>query len=267
MMNADFVRAIVEVVERSLTPKAVQGADFPAVVIPERAAIVDLERFQESRNRFRGKYHTNSIADFASYYAHRAENEAETYVDADALKATTFYNIAAKGHCDDIAVLTLKRSPAYNALLDLEGKRFTQRGLADWVEDWLPNLTIYREGAVLTTSQALAAIRNVEISASSSTSNQVSDVGARRSSLEQVEASSKGGLPTMLHMDLTPAEGLNMLTAKIRVQCFEDGGKPAFSLRPQGLDTLKELIAEEFVAQVRARMEYGATIYRGNFTP
>lgn len=270
MMNADFVRAVVETVERGITPKPIIQADFKAVALPDRTTIVDLERFNEKRNRFRGTYKTNSVADFAEYHLVRrraAAYEPQTYVDADSLKATTFFNIEALGHCDDIAVLTLKQSHAYQALLSLDGKRFTQRGLVDWVEDWLPNLTIYREGTVLGNAQAIAAIRTIEINATSKMESQVSDVGARRSSLEQIEASAKGGLPTSLLMELTPAEGLSQITAEIRIQCFEDGGKPAFALRVKSIDTLKELVAEDFVAKVRYKIGEFAMIYRGTFTP
>ncbi|NOM01335.1 DUF2303 family protein, partial [Klebsiella pneumoniae] len=55
---------------------AAVGRDLPAlgpvVVVPQNFNVVDLERYQEGRNRFRGTYSTHSLADYSAYIVERA---------------------------------------------------------------------------------------------------------------------------------------------------------------------------------------------------
>jgi uncharacterized protein YfdQ (DUF2303 family) len=46
---------------------------IPTVVLPESSKVIDLEKFQNGRSRFRGAYSTHSLADFSAYVADRAE--------------------------------------------------------------------------------------------------------------------------------------------------------------------------------------------------
>ncbi|HEY0289088.1 MAG TPA: DUF2303 family protein, partial [Pseudomonas sp.] len=41
----------------------------PTVVLPESAKVIDLEKFQALRSRFRGTFSTHSLADFSAYVA------------------------------------------------------------------------------------------------------------------------------------------------------------------------------------------------------
>lgn len=102
---------------------AAAGIQLPALgkvaVVPQNFNVVDLERYQAGRNRFRGTYSTHSLADYSAYVVERAVPAARGFIDQDSMSCIVLFNIGTAevpGHADDRAVLRLKASAAFAAV-------------------------------------------------------------------------------------------------------------------------------------------------------
>ena len=58
----------------------------PTAVLPEGTKVIDLEKYQVGRSRFRGVLSTNSLADFSTYVKERA-SARRRFVTEPILKA------------------------------------------------------------------------------------------------------------------------------------------------------------------------------------
>lgn len=227
----------------------------PAIIIDGK--IVDTEHLLPGRVRFRGNFATPSPKAFADYVNKADETQdSRVYVDPEAAKAVAYINegtASVPGHCDWTAVLALKPTAGYAALLAINGKQSSQRELGDWLEDWAPMLaSVFADGVVSSLSRAINAIRSITIKAKDEASHIIHDMGARKSGLSQVEAASEAGdLPVGIEARVIPFNGLELRTISLRLSVIT-GEKPALVLRIVGLEALQESIAEEFRDLVQA---------------
>jgi uncharacterized protein YfdQ (DUF2303 family) len=251
------------------------------IALPKDHALVDLEAYLPKRRRFRGVLKTNSIADFISYTKDRHVEVNDDsifwpgFINADALCAAMFFNlgkISDPGHADFRAELTLKHTAAYAALLKADGVRFDQRGFIDFIEDWAPQLQAYGSNPddLKPLSAALAAIRVVSITKKSNIDSTTEDFGAKRSTFDRIEATSRGNaLPGGFLFNCEPALGLPARTFQLRLAMLSGDDKlpPALSLRIQCKEAQQEAIAQDFKRVLLTELETVAQLTIGTFTP
>lgn len=241
----------------------------PTVLVPDSATVIDLERFQAGRSRFRGTYSTHSLADYSAYVVERAAPAARGFIDQDNMSCIVLFNIGTPdepGHADDRAVLRLKASAAFAAVQAVCGQSLVQKAMSDWIEDWNQHLAATDEnGAVMTIAKAIAAVRTITVKASSESDHAVGETRASRSTMDQIEASSKETLPAWLDFKVIPFEGLGEQVIRLRVSVITGGSQPVLKLRWIGEEAQREAIAQEFKAVLDAKVGTAAKLSLGTF--
>lgn len=246
--------------------------DSPVGYLPEGATVVDMERYQAARSRFRGALSTASLADFAGYVIdRRGIDPAKGFVDQDAMRCVVFFNLGdetSPGHADDTATLTLKPTAAYRALQAIAGEPLSQKALAEWMEDWHANLLAESEtGETMSTVQAIAAVRNITIKAASERTHVEANFAAQRSAMDAIEAKSQETLPGALHFTCIPYEGLGQRVITLRLSILTGGDKPALKPRWVGEEQTREEIAHEFKSVLATEIGDAASLTLGIFNP
>lgn len=243
----------------------------PVAVLPQTINVVDMEKYQQGRARFRGELRTHSLIDFADYTLARESGGAMGFVDQDAMACTVIFNIGSEanpGHCDDTATLTLKPTAAYRALQQIAGRQLSQKELAEWIEDWNAHIKAESEaGDLMNTAQAIAAVRNITIKAASERTHVEQNFSANRSAMDAIEARSQDTLPAALHFACIPFEGLGQRVFTLRLSILTGGDKPALKPRWVGEELQREEIAQEFKAVLQREVACAATLTIGTFNP
>lgn len=225
------------------------GADCPAVVLPKDVSVESIERLHTERFRFRGKLETSSIEDFVRYSTGYAAEGTRCFISTDKMSASSVFNLGTitnPGHADNKAVLTLKRTAPFTALLAINGDRNDQKTLAEWLEDWSDFVTGFdAEGAVIDAKKSAAAIRKITIEAIKSAEYEDQDFSGRRSVMESVEARTKDIMPVAFEFKCVPYEGLAERRFKVRMSILASN-QPLLVLRITQLEAYEEEMAVEF---------------------
>jgi uncharacterized protein YfdQ (DUF2303 family) len=241
----------------------------PTAVLPEGAKVLDLEKFQEGRSRFRGTYSTHALADFGAYVADRAGEGARGFINQDEMSCVLLFNLGTTeqpGHADDRAVLKLKATAGYTAAQAIAGRGMAQKDLSDWIEDWHQYLTpVDDDGKAIPVAKAIAAVRTITIKATSESETTVGDTSASRSAMDQIEARSKETLPAALQFHVVPFEGLTEQLITLRISVITSGSVPVLKLRWVGEEVQREAIAQEFKAVLEAQIGDAAKLSLGSF--
>ncbi len=250
------------------------------IALPEGVKVADLEQYLAHRRRFRGRMDTSLIEEFVEYvtdtidlYGAGATMENfPCFVDPGSMRAKTFFNlgdIEDPGHGDHTASLALDKTEAFTELLNVNGKRFEQRQLAEWMEDWSDRIEALAEdqSTILPIGTAVSAIRRITISANAETTSEEQTFGSRRSAMAEVEAKFKDQLPAFLKFTCVPYQGLGERTLTLRLSLIT-GEKPQISTRIVRLETAEEEMAKELEELLRKGFEDTAVrTFVGTFNP
>ncbi|HDU2616186.1 YfdQ family protein [Proteus terrae] len=250
-LDGNAISQIQNMAVASLSLDAIEKSLCPAIVLPNDFKVSSLENLQEGRFRFRGEMKTTSISDFVKYSIKNAIDEGVScFIDADEMSAETIFNlgtIGEPGHADNTAVVKLKQTAPFTALLKMDGVKYRQKELAEWLEDWRDYLMAFdADGNVLDIKQAISAVRRITIESTRSAEHEDADFSAKRSVLENVEARSKDVMPTAFQFTCTPYDELKERSIKLRYSVLTGGDVPVLVLRIVQLENLKEQIAQEF---------------------
>ena len=259
-----FDRSTIEALqEASAIANAAQAigeaisAEPGLVALPSTYQMHDLEHVLPLRRRPRGVMSTCSIVDFGAYVTAHASPGATVFVKPISMAATAVLNLgspAAPGHADDIAELCAESTAAYTALTKIaNGVAFGQRAVAEFLEDWEPNISCANGDGPINQAQAIAAVRRVTIEGMRRLETTTSSLSESRSAFEQVTASSSGvPFPTHIEFRCTPYHGLKERTFSIRVGVRADEKSPGLTMRIVTPEQHAEEMAEELAAIVRS---------------
>lgn len=271
-LNGDAISQIKDLTISGVRLGAVENMPCPAVAVPDGLEIINLERYQEGRYRFRGSLKTTSISDFVKYSIGYSDTVGvRCFINAEDMTAKTIFNlgtIALPGHADNSAVIGLKKTSPFSAVLSINGRKQGQKELAEWLEDWKDYLTAFdADGEILDIKKAVGAVRRITIEASRSSDHEDSDFAAKRSVMENVEAKSKDVMPAIFEFTCTPYEELQSRTIKLRYSILTSQDTPTLVLRIVQLENLEEQIAQEFRDLLASKFE-GTQIetFIGNFS-
>jgi uncharacterized protein YfdQ (DUF2303 family) len=247
----------------------------PAIVLGN--TVVSLENLQDGRSRFRGGLKTNSLADFVAYVKrdHGIDKalQPQTYIDASNLSASAFFNLGNHqnpGHADHTAQLKLEQTAAYRAVMAADGKRIDQKALAEWLEEWGAQLTVWGVDEQIPVSFAINAIRSVTVKAVAESKTTVGNFSQARTAMEDIEAKASGltSLPHRIEFRFTPALGLSEQSADLRLSLIANPEeKPTFALRWIGREQVVEAIAQDFKRVLFEEIGESALLTIGTFTP
>lgn len=248
-IDSTAISQIRDMVLSQLVEEKLAGADCPAVALPNDVNIRNLENLYQDRFRFRGKMETQSIDDFVRYSKDYAIEGTRCFINADRMNAVSVFNLGAldkPGHADNTAVLALKRTAPYTALLAIDGNRNNQKQLAEWLEDWSEYVTGFdAEGAVIDAKRAASAVRKITIDAIRSAEYEDQDFSGKRSVMESIEAKSKDIMPVAFEFKCVPYEGLKEYRIKLRMSILASDS-PVLVLRITQLESYEEEMAAEF---------------------
>ena len=232
------------------------------VAVPEGYKLENLERFEEFRNRMRGSFKTEVMADFAEYVTDNLSEESTSagcFISADDLKAHCVLDLGTVDsplHCEHKAALQLKQSPEYIAMQEINGVRKSQKDLAEWLEDWTSCLDAFdTNGESMTPLQLIASVRNITIEAVREADSTVEDFSESMTAIEKIEARNKDRQPAKVLFTCKPADELKERTFSMRISISTGGDRPTLTLRVQQLEVMKNQIADEFKCLVKESLK------------
>ncbi|WP_145599333.1 YfdQ family protein [Yersinia alsatica] len=250
-LNLSAITEIRDMVLASLVEKKLADTDCDTIALPASVAVKSLEQFNLERYRFRGSMETSNIDEYVKYSSGYAGEGVRCFIDADAMCAQTIFNIGTlsnPGHADNTASLSLKKTAPFRELLNIDGRKQTQKELAEWLEDYREFLLAFdADGEVLDIKKAVGAVRRITIEQTSSADHEDQDFSAKRSIMESVEAKSKDVMPAAFEFKCIPYEGLGERRFKLRYSILTGGNAPVLVLRIVQLEAEEEKIAIEFL--------------------
>ena len=227
------------------------------VAVNEDYKVLDLEKYQEGRNRSRGTLNTPSLEDFKTYVLDNTETGwSPVFVDHKNVSATAILNYSQadyhQGHCDHLAILKLEATVVWSKLNSLKDRKLSQRDFAVFIEDWVSVLEITdADGNVIAGGQALAAIRNMKIDSSVTVDNSVGNLSESRSRFDKVEARSKEEFtPAYFKIYDSAYLGLDERLIVLRLIINTNDDKPVFSIQIVKEELLCNEIIQEFKEKV-----------------
>jgi uncharacterized protein YfdQ (DUF2303 family) len=250
------------------------ATDTPAIILTDDKGgqkVVSLEPFAAERSRFRGTMSTPSFDDFVGYVkdVSATVGMVPTFVDVDAMAATSFFNLGDHedpGHADWRAKLNLKPTAAFSALCDIDGKKLSQKALAEWLEDWNDFVSAEYEGGDGDLKRAITAIRKLTIDTRGSTTHGVTSTSTQRSALEEIEAKADN-LPVGFSWVCEPYLGLKSRIFRVALSVLTGGAEPMLVLRWIRREAVIEDIAKEFKTTLQDRLDTSAEVVVGTFAP
>lgn len=241
----------------------------PAALVDNDKSVISLENFQGHRAYFRGEFSTCLLSEFASYV--KANPGGKGFINHKCATATVFHNLGDEttpGLADWRSHLMLEPTAAYASALGINAKNLTQKQLVEWLEDWADHIgtipTPDADHESMTTG--LHAIRTLNIKASVDTTHTDKNFGASKSSFEDIEASSKAGLPWGFTFATEPYLGFRSREFVLRLSVIT-GDTPYLKLRIVGFEKQQEDIAKEFRQSLLTEIGEAATMAIGAFSP
>lgn len=245
------------------------GSSGAQAVVPDGYKLQSLEKLDTYRYRFRGALTTTSLADFVTYVKERADEDTRGFVDKDNMTCRVIFNLGDSeqaGHGDDVATLRLDPTAAYAALQRIAGKTLSQKDLAEWMEDWRDFLeAVNPADEAMPIAQAIAAVRNITIKATSERQNVEGNFNAARSAMDKIEADSQDTLPGSLVFSCAPFEGLPLRHFVLRLSVLTGNDKPVLKPRWVAEEQVREEIAQEFKDLLSADIADATSLTIGTF--
>lgn len=236
----------------------------PVIALPSNFELHDFESKMQQRYRFRGAYNTKSLSAFGEYAESNNTGESQAvFIDADKMAARLILNLGDQlnpGHCDHTASITLEKTAAYKALLEIINRPKDQRETSEFIEDWRAFLTAYGQedengtAAQVSIVKALQAVRSITIEAVSKSDSEVRTFGATTSGMDSIDAKSKYDLPGVFEFTCQPYHELPERTFTLRPSILTNGKTPQLVLRVIREQEHNEQMAEQFKGLIEAEL-------------
>lgn len=244
-------------------------AETRVVGLPNHFALHDLEKYLPNRRRARGMMETSSILDFASYVHRNMEQGATVFVSSKSMVANAVLNLgtpAAPGHADNRAQIKPDTTAAYAALRAIaQGQALDQTRVAEFLEDWAPHISCFKDEGEVSLKHAIAAVRNITIEGLRKVEASEQQLSASKSTFEAVTASSKDPLPTTIYFNCSPYQGFESRLFVLRLG-IRTSDKPAITLRIVNVELHEEQMAHELADKVRAAVDEACPVLIGDYT-
>jgi uncharacterized protein YfdQ (DUF2303 family) len=267
MLDKSAIDAIQQAEATRAAHEAIQSSSHShnVVALPNSFATHDMEQYLPLRRRARGVMNTNAVDSFLIYASTHAEEGAAIFVNQENMSASAVLNLGtpiAPGHADNRAALQLKKTAAFNALLNHtnNGIQLKQTQVAEFLEDWADNVACYKDGEAVATKLAIAAIRKITIDAMRKVESSEQQLSASRSAFESVQATSSDPLPTSILFGCQPYADLGSRTFSLRLSILTGNDKPAITLRIANLETHQEDMALELSDLIASKLESKGTL-------
>lgn len=220
------------------------------LVVPGGFSVEDLESKMPNRDSYRFAFTTKSIKDFGEYCKEFDKEGAKCFVDSDSMRAKTIFDLGTEElplHQKHNAKLSLDKTAAFKALLNIHGERMSQKQASDFIEDWADDVVIFdKSGKSITTAMASKRLREITIEQVREVKSKVDDFSESMSSMERIEAKNQEVIPAAFEFKCVPYHGLDERAFNIRLSILTSGERPQLSMRIIKLEAQEEDMAEEF---------------------
>lgn len=262
MQESECIRAATEALEK-------REKTNQLIAIPDSCSLVSLEKYMPFRRRARGKMRTSSLKSFVDYVKSHAESGAVVFVDSKEIGARAVLNLGTPqnpGHADNLALYCPQETAAYAALAKNTGMPLAQKEAAEFMEDWQDCIQCLGEnGDVLSTSQAVAAVRKITIEAISKRANEEMTLSASRSTFENLTASSQDPLPAAIRFTCNPYADAPERTFVLRFGIATGESKPRVILRIIKREEHQAQIAEALADRVEFALNDAIPVLVGSY--
>lgn len=262
-------QAIETIESHALAAKVFEMTGGGAVAVPDNHSLQSLELYNATRDRFRGSLTTSSLEDWFAYVNANSSPEASTvFINKDRMRANAIIDLGdetAPLHCHHTAELSVESTPIFNAVDNINEDKLNQEQTVEWLEDWGDHLTIIdKNDEEMTLSEAVAAIRRIEVNKKSNADFESGESHAKLSRSEQIEAKSRGKQVQSLRLTCVPYDGLEPVQLDIRLIVLPSE-IPTIRFRLLRLAEIKESIAQDFKAKIKANIK-DISVYVGSFS-
>lgn len=166
---------------------------------------------------------------------------------------------------DDKAMLTLKQTPIYSAILSACARKHSQESMIEFLEDWSDELAPFIDVEAsypASIRQAISAVRRLKIKAKGDKTIEQGDMRASMSAMEEIEAQGDTDpLPVLIQYTGPIYEGLGACTVAMRLKVHLNKEVPEFGLRVMSAEKLADQIAKDITAKIAG--EVGCQVYTG----
>lgn len=243
-------------------------AEGNALILGSEFKLADLEKYQDNRRRFRGKFDTEGLASFIAYVAGRAPDGVPVFIDRDQMAARSYLDIgeqARAGHCEHVATLTLPKTPEYSAFLRANGSTFDQEEMVALIEDWGHLMTFVNDkGEALELRKVVHAFRKVTVDDLTRVDSERQEHSSQVGVMNSVTVKNADRLPVAISWRFAPHDELEERDFAMRVSTHSKG--PSFRLRAMALDATQKAIAEEFAEKIKGELS-SCECLLGSFSP
>lgn len=240
-----------------------------ATILPKDWQLESLERFSTTPEFFRGHFTTTTMAEFIAYANQHGSADTGVFIDPDSMTAAAIIDLgnhAAPEWGKHRASATLKRTPAYAALLKSADETLQQQAFIDFIEDWADHIHFYfKDGDVTDAATAVKTLRRLKVNANAQQEQTVGNFAASRSALETVEINAgQEELPDGFRFHVAPYEGFDRHIFNCQLRAVSDDKAVKLKYRIGQLETIKEAIANEFRDRIKTGItEPGVSIFLG----
>lgn len=242
---------------------------IPAVVIPSGRKVESLEHLLSTPVFQRASYTTERLEDFCRYVGAEANTATAVFVEPDGSGAQGILDFgdhnapAWKRHK---ANLQMKHTGEFAACLGIHGKAMSQRNIIEWLEDWGHIASgVNADGEALTVPRMISALRRIDIKAKREVGNEEQNFGAKRTAMEEVEATSgEGSMPDIIKIACQVYPCTRQREVTLRLSLLTGDDKPTLKARIIGLETINKEVAEEIELEIATRLDGKARVFVGS---
>lgn len=270
-MEAEAIKRIEELSANScVSAEDLAGIAIPAALMPEGRKVESLEHLLPAPVFQRVNYTTERLEDFCRYVGAEAiEDATAVFVKPDGSGAQGIIDFGAhttpswKRHK---ANLQMKHTAEFAACLSIHGKSMTQRQIIEWLEDWAHIASgVNANGEPLTVPKMISALRRIDIKAKREATNEEQNFGAKRTAMEEVEATSgDGAMPDIIKIACQVYPCTRQREVTLRLSLLTGDDKPTLKARIIGLETINKDVAEEIELEIATRLQDKARVFVGS---
>ncbi len=227
-------------------------------VLPKDYRLESLDRHALHPPRASGTYTTDCLRSWADYVTELSGPSSRVFLDPERFTATARLNHGSDADPewgDFRAVLKLRQTPAYAALVALLNGTKTQGELLDYILDWSTELTFFAGPDVpMTQATAVQRLRKLDSKATRVASSEETDTRRERSLLETAAITNEP--PALMVLRAAPLEDLAERDLEVRL-VYVPSDPPGIRPRLLRKEQHERDWAEEFSSRVCAELANG----------
>lgn len=226
------------------------------LAVPAGVSIKNLEQYKMNRDSMRGVFNTDSVDQFHAYCKAQTTEfpSFPVFINGPVMKAEAFIDYgsaSSPGHCRFNAGIKLKATALYLTLInEIHGTTFNQRGLAELLEEYAPNVQVFIENdegkEPVKLARGLSCIRSMKSSQSIDVSSEQNNYSSSSSALEKQSINSGNDKPVAFSFTCKPYLDLKEQSFLVRMTPITKGTEIVFNLKVLMLEDLQEKMAIEF---------------------